>query len=123
MSVEETMVSTEVLRKTSALLRKRAGAATKGPWKFGEFDGGVTKHSWVVYAAEKNMHGKNEQVVTEYGIGADGHEAEYVASMHPDIGLALADVLDRAADDHDETPCPVIDAVLVLAKKYLRDSL
>lgn len=33
--------------------------------------------------------------------------------------LATADLLDEAAEMHDETPCPAADAALTVARAYL----
>ena len=46
-------------------------------------------------------------------------DALHIASWHPAVALAVADLLDRPADDHDETPCPAIDAALAVARAYL----
>lgn len=35
--------------------------------------------------------------------------------------LALADLLDRAAGGHDETPCPAIDGLMAVAQAYRSD--
>jgi hypothetical protein len=45
--------------------------------------------------------------------------ASHIASWHPVVALAVADLLDEAAEMHDKTPCPAADAAVTVARAYL----
>lgn len=67
------------LREAARVLRERAEAATPGPWEMFRDPIGIHVESG-----------------GERGLIAD---AVYIATMHPGVGLALADWLDTAANN------------------------
>ena len=99
-------MSAERLREAAALMRSRAEAATPGPW-------GYYGHS-IIRPSELR-----DGEAPSYSAAYHKEDAEHIASMHPAVALAVADLLERAANDHDETPCPAIDAALAVADAYL----
>lgn len=85
-------MSAERLREAAALLRERAEAATPGPWhvdpethRFATIEGPHVRHSAPNYTTAVITHGWDSNV-------------EYIATMHPGVGLALADWLDSIAE-------------------------
>lgn len=84
-------MSAAELRQAAETLRERAGAATPGPWFVDEV-GDFGDKSAVM------------EIVRWRGLTNNAHfdedrpTADYVATMHPGVGLALADWLDRAAE-------------------------
>jgi hypothetical protein len=105
---------TETLTAAATLLRKQVKAATDGPWIVHQANGflrvdndrDTTREAWTVKSgadlAEENRD-----------------TAEYIALMHPDVGLALADWLNDAAegDDHGEhNPYALAVARLLLSE-------
>jgi hypothetical protein len=81
-------VSAAELRKAAETLRERAKAADAPPWE----QDGVVGSPW------------NDLIVNDAsnGIIADcdtsDENAAYIATMHPGVGLALAEWLDQCAD-------------------------
>lgn len=88
-------MSADFLREAATTLRTLAGAV----------DGWYTAEAWATTAP--------------FNLPIDKADAAYIATMNPGVGLLLADLFDRAADDHDETPCPAIDAALAVARAVL----
>ena len=84
----------EELRAAAVKLRELATAATSGPWAadasipYGHRVGSSDEADWVAWTGEH---------------GEDGSEADaaYIASMHPGVGLMLADWLDCEARTWD----------------------
>ena len=92
-------MSAELLREAAALMRQRAEAATEGPWSL----------TYISEAAVPSQHA----VDRHYVMGCfDGNpknptgpaamcefpaDADYIASWHPAVALAVADWLDNAA--------------------------
>lgn len=89
------VVSAQRLREAAKVLRERAEETTPGPWS--------------TVAGASNVWRFPDQgtpTVVVSGNGAHGHhvkltDAEYIATMHPDVGLALADALEQLADERD----------------------
>ena len=109
-------MSAELLLEAAALMRERAGAARAGNWR--TEPSAITPDVTLVVAEwETDLR----RVATCSGSLPEGNyvNAQHIASWHPAVALAVADLLDRAADDHDETPCPAIDAALAVARAYL----
>jgi hypothetical protein len=110
----------EQLRTAAKLMRERAEAATPGPW---ETSGRAVEQSAGDYA---DVIGREVDCMTYcYGgtpvlpVKAD---AEYIASMHPVVALAVASWLEAAAgckcgpfDDHGDLAA----AALAVARAYL----
>lgn len=88
-------MSADELRQAAETLRTRATMATPGPWETGE------RCVWGLSLSPS----KNYEVVTD-GPGGEGgvgstDDADYIATMHPGVGLALADWLDAVATAED----------------------
>lgn len=89
-------MSSDRLRAAAKTLRQRAEAATSGPWKYPHrnYPGVVMSRKgclWVPGSKDRHDGGHlNDE--------ADGH---YIATMGPDMGLALADWLDDVAEGYD----------------------
>jgi hypothetical protein len=105
-------MSAEILMRAAADMRAKAEAATSGPWGSRE-----TEHGWSV------MHGGLE-VVTEASVSL--WDSEHIASWHPAVATAVADLLDHAADEWDDyqwpSDRPLIDEAVDLARAYLGES-
>lgn len=86
----------ETLRSAATLMRDRAQAATPGPWKAHGQHG-----DWYVSspAFGQVSTGINEEPsLPEFlMIERDRRDAEYIASMHPLLGMALTEWLEAAA--------------------------
>lgn len=85
-------MSAGLLREAAAVLRERAEAATPGPWGIGIDDDPRTVSSVDPYNWIADTSGNPNEYM----------DAAYIATMHPDVGLALADWLD------DEAPAVAI---------------
>lgn len=109
-------MSAELLRRAAALMRERAEAnyVTPSPWGFAGVDG----HGFAVH------HGEHDTVA----LYANLPDAKHIASWHPAVALAVANLLDSLAEhveSHDcEAHCepfgcqPVLEAT-ELARAYL----
>jgi hypothetical protein len=112
-------MSAEELRAAAKLLRERAEAAFPGPWRSWregrDHRGG---DSFIETQGETDL--TLNLATTDYGRDALGKWAasqDYIATMHPLVGLALADWLDEVADDrHPSLPAWVEDAALRMAR-------
>lgn len=103
----------ETLTAAAKLLRERATAATPGPWIVHQANGFV----------RVDQPGPPSKAWTEKS-GADLAEenrstAEYIALMHPGVGLALARVLEQAAEALEGQDVPEDEPVLTLARQLL----
>ena len=113
-------MSADTLRRAAALLRERAEKATRGPWQTAtEIDGWRAGRRTVV-------RGPGSRVVTVGQTRTHHSEGEenvaYIATMHPGVGLALADWLQLEADrlgwlENYATPQAVILARLILREE------
>lgn len=88
-------MSAERLREAARVLRERAEAATPGPWALFDDDSYgppnldepmLCSHAPIV----RNIVVENGEITRP--------NADYIATMHPGVGLALADWLDKYAD-------------------------
>jgi hypothetical protein len=98
-------MSAEKLREAAKVLRERAETATAGPWAFYEMHGrDFTDEGWSIIG----VRAEAGEVAMTYPVSKerDEHEADaiYIATMHPGVGLALADWLDASADFHEDKP-------------------
>lgn len=85
------MSAVDDLREAAKQLRELAAAATSGPWKTEYFgDRGYP---------QRVTNDRAEVVAECYEGGLAGRKPtpEYVASLHPLVGLALADALEHLA--------------------------
>lgn len=83
------MTPAEKLRDAATRLREYSNEATEGPWEMGYVTPANRLERIPAYAdLEPSVAG-----------GLDPADAAYMATMHPGVGLALADWLDAAAQD------------------------
>lgn len=125
----------ENLRRCAALIRARALAATPSPWSRG--DNEVCADADLIFSAE-HPHGLLPQAgpmeiadcYREERPGERQANAEHIASWHPAVAIAVADLLEHAVDalpiNPAERPRNPLDRALVLAalhvaKEYLGD--
>jgi len=78
------------LREAADELRASAGAATPGPWR-------SDYSPWPCVTSANPRH----PIIAEYGATWD--DSEYIAIVHPGVGLAVADLLVAIFDDYDDT--------------------
>lgn len=86
------------LREAAKVLRERAEAAAKGPWKYPHrnYPGVVmAKHGCLWVPSSKDRHDSGH-----LNNEADGH---FIAMMQPLVAVALADWLDATADEWTPT--------------------
>jgi hypothetical protein len=107
--------------RAAALLRERAEPATRGPWRAREEHG-----NWYVMSDPDGQvtTGINEEPsLPEFlMIERDRQDAEYIATVHPLAGVALAGLLerfDRCACDEDGDHWPEKAAALALSRLLL----
>lgn len=145
-----------VLRRAAALLRKRAGTATPGPWERPldtrsksivgaalpddeeprTWKDGIIPEEFSKYTGYSNRYsGQRERIViAQCPTGSDhsherkrnGRDLDYIASMDPRVGLALADWLDREAALLDALVFPQSDLAmgrypLAVARAFLKE--
>jgi hypothetical protein len=83
------------LRKAAETLRALATAATHEPWTH-------YPDMWVdgtpVHRIGSNAAGSDVGITPREDVHNGLADAAYIATMHPGVGLALADWLDRAAE-------------------------
>lgn len=95
------MTPAEELREAAALMRKRAEAATAGPWRHMC----MGSEGCLVLRAEGTLRERGRGRIARFGQKdwhSDDADAEYVAGMHPAVALAVADWLDAEAADLDD---------------------
>ena len=117
------VVSAEVLREAAALMRERAEAASPSPWSRHRFfwkvgsTRGLPDEYWVSIEDSEGVLACMPEEAS-----ASKPNAEYIASWHPAVALAVADWLDLCAEHHDELPCPAMDHAATVARAYLGES-
>lgn len=95
-------MSAERLREAAKVLRERAGAATPGPWSFGGA-GVADAEGRIPIAITSPDHfaygdgGWSTKPDFMAGIRQNAGNGTWVATMHPGVGLALADLLGATA--------------------------
>jgi hypothetical protein len=93
-------MSADVLRQAATILRERAEGATPGPW-FLDAAGATGVYT----EARVSETSQDVALPVIHPGGLDGTD-RYIATMHPGVGLALADWLDAEAtvccDDNDK---------------------
>lgn len=82
------MTPAERLNAAADLLEKRADDATPGPWR-----------DMPMGSEGANIHAGGNTVTTARRVGRIGEfaDASYIATMHPEVGKALASILRREA--------------------------
>jgi hypothetical protein len=111
-------VTADGLRKTAALMRRRAIAATEGDWQ----PRTDTRESGLATQPEPV---RTERVVTDHAgiaICATAADAEHIASWHPDTALAVADWLEEMARFWESPSFPQLKhAAVDVVLTYLRE--
>jgi hypothetical protein len=113
----------ETLRSAAKLMRERALATSPGPWHhmcLGSEgcqvinDGRLRERKHVSFSGRKEWK-------------ADHADAEYIAAMHPLVGVAVADLLDRTAWmvelDPELAGRVGVDETLAVARAYLGETV
>ena len=105
-------MSAKMLRRAAGLMRERAEAATHGPWRRGDIDTFAESGFRIDYTdVEPNVCG-----------GIDPADAEHIASWHPAVALAVANLLDAQADAGYWEADPDSRAALAVARAYLGEA-
>ena len=106
-------MSADRLREAAKVLRERATAATPGPWQ------GRDGASWAaqVCVLDGDGHPVAATSMTE-SVPSALSDATYIATMHPGVGLALAEWLNQAALHTDE-PNPLTNRAVQIADLIL----
>ena len=93
---QEVGMSAAELRKAAETLRARAGAAHPGPWYTDKYDADG------VFTAPEVTLTSQDVAFASGGLSRQKETDAYIATMHPGVGLALADWLDLTARRLDE---------------------
>lgn len=107
----------ETLRRAAALMRKRAEDSTPSPWRVVADPDGVE----VSVIGGPRDHYLADVHEWSTGLGNPFH----IASWHPAVALAVADMLDRAADEWEAEPgtcASYYGAAIDAARAYLGGS-
>ena len=117
-------MSADRLREAARVLRERAEAATRGPWNWECYRedlpsllglaGTPGVYEWRQEVIEADHSGEcGCRSACYLTLGVDPADQTYIATMHPGVGLALADLLDvtaRHVSSHDcEARCEYPD--------------
>lgn len=96
-----------VLRRAAALMRERADAATRGPWRVSYLEG--------VLLCVDGAPGTDHMVAEPYLCGDKRHEgrqeadAEHIASWHPGVAVTVAAWLDDEAEEAEDSITQRVD--------------
>lgn len=116
-------MSAERLREAAKVLRERAQAATPGPWGVIDEVDGIRAGQPVVVSATKSGDRYARRVVsvgqTRPHVQPAIPNVAYIATMHPGVGLALADWLDRVATHTGRYTGVMVDDALRVADLIL----
>ena len=110
-------MSADLLREAAAKMRERAEAATPGPWQVHADDA-----YQVGYARRDGEFDEQPMArVTGYGGTVYPWDAEHIASWHPAVALAVANLLDGSADrwDAGDLGPEEWDELAAVARAYL----
>ena len=120
-------MSAALLREAATKMRERAEAATPGPWRVGAEGSEGSRVNPATGDKREDSHwiaSVNGRVQPE-----DGRNAEHIASWHPAIALAVADLIDELlrslsvfgepADDDPLWQKPTASTVVRLSRAYL----
>lgn len=113
-----------LLRRAADKIRKLAGAATPGPWRAHDTHLGQYGHTATVLSGERNetelrawLPSMSQESWDERrNVWAD---SEWIAAMHPGVGLALAVVLEQAAKVLTSRPVADDLPLLIVARQIL----
>lgn len=98
------------LRSAAQVLRERAEAATAGSWH---------ADAWEIYSGHVGGLWVAESCDTDDPPRAEGN-GRYIATVHPGVGLALAQLLDEHADSVEEDDGQVVTSAVDQAVKLAR---
>lgn len=101
---------TETLTAAAQRIRERASAAGEGPWAAVP---DVMIGGWAVAHKDADPGGPYLADFTR------AEHAYWIALMHPGVGLALARVLEQAAEALEGTDVPEDEPVLAVARQLL----
>jgi hypothetical protein len=91
-------MSAAELRKAAETLRERAESASPPPWRPYEQHGrDITDEGWSEIGVANDGHDVAHTYPTGFENDYPEPDAVYIATMHPGVGLALADWLDHEA--------------------------
>lgn len=88
-------MSADRLREAARVLRERAEAATPGPWLAMEYDDNPGDEGVALLGAAATVTGSH--MIGYFHVGEQSQmeaDGDYARTMHPGVGLALADWLD-----------------------------
>jgi hypothetical protein len=90
------MSDADLLRRAAKTLRLKANAATAGPWRAALATSPRSSGTSAIYA----YNPRREVVGSTPKLGGiwKPSDADYIATMHPGVALALADWLETVAD-------------------------
>jgi len=111
----------DALRTAAKLMRERATAATPGPWT----PMALGSEGYLVLREHGTIRERGKGRVGRFGCkdwDDDRADAEYVASMHPLVALAVADWLDAEAASIEIYESADADKALAVARAYLGET-
>ena len=123
-------MTADTLRRAAALMRERAEAATGGRWAH-DTEGAVRSTAIVASGSKWTAKRYGGCVVNRPSNPVDGSRAnanaDHIASWHPAVALAVADLLDAHADaelgdGYDESRDLTLQYLLRIARAYLGES-
>lgn len=113
-------MSVEVLRRAASLMRERAEDATAGPWVSDE--PAQTWRAWDgnVKTAHADFRDCDDRIAQVWA----NEDSQHIASWHPAVALAVADLLAILARRSISTDLEHAerDAALAIARAYLGES-
>lgn len=133
MNIVEARAAIETLRRAASQMRERAESATQGPWS-GEAIGSEGHHVFAPEGSRAPMKGRARVAACTWRAWNETDvDAEHIASWHPDVALAVADLLDNEAsliiavdaipEFFGATNSARVDLLLALARTYLGEEV
>ncbi len=119
------MTALDDLRSAAKVLRERAEAATPGPWEHtehgpgGSFAGCGQVITWGEGVEAGDIAGPSGDLFPRGGY-SPREDMAYIATVHPGVGLALAQLLDEHADSVEEDGGQVVTSSVDQAVKLAR---
>ena len=108
------MTPAEELRSAAEMIRRHATDVTAGPWKseasvaHGHRVGTTNDTSWVAWTGEHREENSAQ-------------DADWIALLHPGVGLALAKLLDDCAELHEPHTCDKHEGCAPLGCQWCAD--
>lgn len=117
-------MSGETLRRAAVLMRSRVASTNDGPWVQNgfEYDDVADSFTYDISQEEDPTH--------SFAYAEDRDTADYIASWHPAVALAVADSLDQAAaivEEADNGPLQmamgaICEPLVAVARAYLGET-